>query len=551
MTTKILRNLSAAAAVLFASSVFSPGHAGPVEDGYAAYQRGDYATAMGIFRPLAEKGNYYAQVTLGFMYDMGRGVPQDYAEAARWHRRAADAGYATAQYMMGVSYAAGRGVPQDYAEAARWYRLAAAQGNPDAQNNLGVMYAKGQGVPQDYAEAARWYRRAADAGHAQAQYNLGVSYAAGQGVPQDYVQAHKWYNLAAANWPASEKEDRDLAVKNRDKIAARMTQVQIAEAQRLAREWKPRVEVVAINPMASPTPPENKELVAEAQRHLAKLGFDPGPPDGVIGPRTRSAVEQYQLTQRLQPDGLVTDQLVRLMRQQVAEEPRGGKPILNLVSSGTGFFVSAEGHVLTNEHVVKGCSEVRTHVPPSNPGSLTLYEFEATFFPPATVLRVSASDDLAILKTGARPSAVATFRQGSPPRLGEAVVVFGFPLTGALASAGNLTTGNITALAGLRDDSRKYQVSAPVQPGNSGGAVLDMNGDVVGVVESKLNAVAVAAAIGDIPQNVNFAVKGTVALNFMAAAGVRPQTGAGRRLRDVADVAALAQGFTVQVQCLK
>ena len=100
------------------------------------------------------------------------------------------------------------------------------------------MYVGGQGVPQDYAEAAKWFRGAADQGEPRAQTNLGAMYHRGEGVPQNYVQAHMWANLAASLLPPG--IDRDLAVKNRDKAAKLMTPAQIAEAQRLAREWKPK-----------------------------------------------------------------------------------------------------------------------------------------------------------------------------------------------------------------------------------------------------------------------------------------------------------------------
>ena len=122
---------------------------------------------------------------------------------------------------------------QDYATALRLWRPLADQGDARAQNNLGVMYSNGQGVPQDYAEAVRWYRKAADQGFARAQNNLGVMYSNGRGVPQDYVQAHMWLNLAAT------KGDKD-AVEGRDQVARKMTTAQIAEAQKLAREWKPK-----------------------------------------------------------------------------------------------------------------------------------------------------------------------------------------------------------------------------------------------------------------------------------------------------------------------
>jgi TPR repeat protein len=179
--------------------------AGPFEDGAAAHDRGDYATALRLWRPRAEQG------------------------------------YGLDQYNLGIMYGKGQGVPQDYAEALKWFRLAAERGIAHAQYNLGFMYERGQGVPQDYAEAVKWYRRAAEQGYAEAQSNLGASYGRGEGVPQDYVQAHMWLNLAAVRLPASGAENVNTAIKkNRDIIASKMTPAQIAEAQKLAREWKPK-----------------------------------------------------------------------------------------------------------------------------------------------------------------------------------------------------------------------------------------------------------------------------------------------------------------------
>ena len=126
--------------------------------------------------------------------------------------------------------AANRG---DYATAFRLWRPLADQGNAGAQFNLGVMYNNGQGVPQNHAEAVKWYRTAAVQGYALAQVNLGFMYNNGQGVPQNHVLAHMWYNLAGAQGVAD-------APKYRDRSASKMTPAQIAEAQRLAREWQPK-----------------------------------------------------------------------------------------------------------------------------------------------------------------------------------------------------------------------------------------------------------------------------------------------------------------------
>ena len=168
---------------------------------YAAYQNGDYATVLKLATPLAVEGDARAQSVLGLLHYRGRGVPQDYNEAAQWFRRAADQGDAAAQFY------------------------------------LGVMFSEGQGVPKDYAEAAKWYRLAADRGDAQAQYNLGLSYAKGEAGEPDNVSAYMWFNLAAANFPPSDPR-RNTAVTSRDLAANKMTQDQIAEAQKRAREWR-------------------------------------------------------------------------------------------------------------------------------------------------------------------------------------------------------------------------------------------------------------------------------------------------------------------------
>ena len=181
-----------------------PAHvlAADYQAGLNAYKRGDYATALQEWRPLAEQGVSYAQYNLGGMYYDGTGVPQDYAAAAKW------------------------------------YWLAAEQGMAGAQSNLGTMYDNGQGVPQNYAEAAELFRLAAEQGYANAQVNLGAMYVDGTGVARDYVQALMWFKLAAARLPPG--EDRDRAIHNRDIAERNMTPEQITEAQRLASEWNPK-----------------------------------------------------------------------------------------------------------------------------------------------------------------------------------------------------------------------------------------------------------------------------------------------------------------------
>jgi TPR repeat protein len=181
-----------------------------------------------------------AQTTLGDQYYGGRGVPKDHAAAATWYGKAAEQGYAKAQINLAVMYKFGEGLPRDYAKSANWFRKAADQGDATAQVNLGLLYEFGQGVAQDDATAATWYRKAADQGDARALAYLGSLYEAGRGVSQDYVEAYTLWSLAIARTPTWETELEAETVKNRDSVAAKMTSGQIAQAQKLSRDWKPR-----------------------------------------------------------------------------------------------------------------------------------------------------------------------------------------------------------------------------------------------------------------------------------------------------------------------
>jgi uncharacterized protein len=174
--------------------------AGPLEDGNAAYQRGDYATALKLLRPLVDQGRADAQDLLAIMYYVGQGVPQN----------------------------------RD--EAIRLYRLAAEQGNAHAQDALGFAYREGVGAQKDDTAAAKWFRKAADQDNIDAQFNIGEMYELGTGVPQDYVLAYMWFSLVAS------RGTRPYAITSRDRVAQQMTPEQIAEAQKLAREWKPKLE---------------------------------------------------------------------------------------------------------------------------------------------------------------------------------------------------------------------------------------------------------------------------------------------------------------------
>ena len=133
--------------------------------GLAAYQRGDYATALKSFSAAAAKGNPKAEAYLGGMYVMGQGVPKNFGLGVSWVTASAQQDDPHGQMLMGILYSAGWGVVKDQVAAVRWYRLAAVQGLPQAQLLLGVAYAKGDGVHKDLGIAKQWIQAAAEHGN--------------------------------------------------------------------------------------------------------------------------------------------------------------------------------------------------------------------------------------------------------------------------------------------------------------------------------------------------------------------------------------------------
>jgi S1-C subfamily serine protease len=201
--------------------------------------------------------------------------------------------------------------------------------------------------------------------------------------------------------------------------------------------------------------------------------------------------------------------------------------------AGTGFVVSAAGHVLTNNHVVAGKKKITTVI-----DGVTRE---------LALLRFDAVNDLALLRlNGALPQS-AVFRDDTLIRPGDPMVALGYPLAGLLANEPNVTTGIVSALSGPENDSRLLQFTAPVQQGNSGGPILDECGDIVGMVVGKLDAVAMAKATGDIPQNVNFAIDRNMVVHFLRINGVEPALAACQQKRSPSETAEKLRGAVLQI----
>ena len=208
----------------------------------------------------------------------------------------------------------------------------------------------------------------------------------------------------------------------------------------------------------------------------------------------------------------------------------GGRP-----SSGSGVVLASD-RVLTNRHVVTGCAQVQV-----------VQEGRRVA---ARVIAQDPVHDLALLEAvSVTPRGRGALLLRRTPVTGESVMVAGFPLAGLLGQDIVVTTGIVNAQSGVRNNQTQMQISAPVQPGNSGGPLLDKSGRLVGLVVSKLNALRTAATTGDIAQNVNFAIKPEILRTFAQAHGVTMDVvDAGERM-ETEDLAVRARDVTVKIEC--
>lgn len=212
------------------------------------------------------------------------------------------------------------------------------------------------------------------------------------------------------------------------------------------------------------------------------------------------------------------------------------KPAKTIDQTGTGFVVSSNGHIVTNQHVVDGCvGDIQGNLTGEAPVKLRLVSSDET-------------NDLALLQAPGSFKDVATIKDKAI-HSGDNVVAIGYPYHGLLTSDFTVTTGIISSLSGIFNDTRFLQISAAVQPGNSGGPLLASSGEVVGVVAAKLNALKFAKATGSIPENINFAIKTGVLRDFLDNSVVPYQTSDSKNDLKTADMTRNARAFTLLISC--
>ena len=324
----------------------------------------------------------------------------------------------------------------------------------------------------------RWLSAAAEDELAEAQFQLGLMYFEGSGVAENETTAAQWFKKAAI---------QDLAV------AQRYLGFQYYHGMGVSIDY---------------------DAAAEWMRKAATQGDDIAQMFLGVTPRVHRADSGSTGTNESEVE----------LDDEAEREPYG---------YGSGFAISAKGHVVTSAHVIEGC------------GGVTAGPSEAE------VLAYDLQNDLALIRPSKSPVTYARFRQGRGVRPGDSIVVIGYPLPALLSSEPSVATGIVSALSRQGEDRRFMQISPPIQPANSGGPLLDGSGNVVGIVASKLDAVEVARATGDIPQNVNFAINAGTIRAFLYSYRVEYETSQSTVPVAPADIAARARSFTMLVICWK
>jgi len=460
----------------------------------------DYAEAMKWFTKAAEQGVVEAQYFLGGMYARGDGVPQNDRESVKWFRKAAEPGNAEAQVWLGYSYFLGTGVPQDRMEAVRWLTKAAEQGNLRAQVHLGSTYARGDGIPQDWVKAAGWYTKAAEQGDSGSQAILGLKYRFGGDIPRDDKKAAKWLAKAAEQGVVAAQyflgdmykqgdgvpqNDRESVKWFRKAAEQGLAQAQLALGERYHS--------------GSGVPEDYAEAYKWLILALSKGVGEPGGfPDRDTLIRAREARDLFR--NKLTPSQIEEGQrrAKDFLAEQEGRAKQGAQRMANATTAASGFFIMADGYILTARHAVEKAARVE------------VIHREKTY--PAKVILKDESTDVAILKIEGAEFTSLPLVSSAMMKAGDSVFTLGFPQVRVQGTEAKFTEGSISALSGLGGSPRFFQISVPVQPGNSGGPLVNENGEVVGLIVSRLDDVAALMSTGAVPQTVNYALKSSFIL---------------------------------------
>jgi S1-C subfamily serine protease len=371
----------------------------------------------------------------------------------------------------------------------------AAQGDAEAQFQLGMKYRNGDGVPKNYADALKWLQKAAEQGNAKAQSEFGLMHEEGLGTAVNYPEAVKWYRKSAEQGCAFGLNNLGVMLDH-----GRGTAQDIGESSRLFRKAAELGMTMAQrnigNALAIGRGVKQDYVEAYMWLRLAALQGIPAARDQIRDISLRMTPAEIEDARRRADD----------FRKSRGEPAR---------ATGSGFFVTDDGYFITNHHVIRDATRI-------------IIRTDAGNFP-AQLVATDKANDVALLKAEGsfKPLPLAASRD---TKLGDTVFTIGFPNPGMQGISPKLTDGKISSLVGLEDDPRFFQVNVAIQPGNSGGALVNERGNVIGIITLRMTESVAYQRTGALPQAVNFAVKSAYALALLesqpalAAKLKRPQT---------------------------
>jgi TPR repeat protein len=456
--------------------------------------------AVALIASACDSGDFVSCRNLGLMYAGGRNVQRDDAKAVSLYQRACDGNNTTGCVDLGFMYESGRGVAKNESRAVELYQKTCTRDVFNGCTNLGLMYANGRGVSKDDNVAVALYQKACDAHFGVGCTNLGFMYDNGRGVTKDQARAAALFDTACDQGSAVACRNLGLAYANARGV--------VRDDQRAAMLYRRAC---------------NDALAAAC----TNLGYFYSAGRGV----PKDSAQSVQLFQRACQGGdrLGCTELSaalangKTLPDSVAASALGGAqapaaapppvsmapptpPSSTMLEFGTAFAVSSSGLFMTAYHVVEGATDVVLRCA----GGKTY---------PVTISAKAPLVDLAVLQTRDKITG-QTFlplaMEGSPS-LGQHVFTIGYPAPTMLGAEPKYTEGTVSSLQGLKGDASFLQVSVPIQPGNSGGALLDERGRVIGVVVSAAAPAAFLQNTGTLPQNVNWAVKVALASPLLSA----------------------------------
>lgn len=456
----------------------------------------DFAAALKWFQKAAEQGHASAQNRLALMYENGEGTIKDLSAALKWLQKAAAQGSDTAQYNLALMYYEGKGTTKDLSAAFKWRQKAADQGNPLAQYKLAFMYYKGEGTTKDLSAAFKWFQKVAEQGIPEAQFNLGIMYEKGEGTSKDLSAAFKWYQKAAEQGDADAQFNLALMYRNGEGVI------------------KDEMEALAWFYMAKKTGFDETET-SSVSRAISLLEEKLGPRVALSAQQRARELDKIIESNVSDPFGgfdfnaasRSLDEIITSKKSSSPPSQSASTPNPTPQASGSGSLISSDGLILTAAHVV------------ANANSIQVVTDKGTF--PAAVLQIDKANDIALLRCAGTFPALPIVGSRNI-RVGQTIFTIGFPQIRIQGFNPKFTKGEISSQTGMKDDPRHWQISVPVQPGNSGGPLLNEKGEIIGVIVAKLDAIATAELTGDLPQNVNYAVKSAYIQPLLGDYDIKP-----------------------------